>query len=66
MVNKMKISLVYKETKSPCGRFLQKIDLIEVSKSEEDSSKYSKLYGLQLPKEEKNYSCFRTLTIPVQ
>lgn len=58
-------NVIYKETQSSVSRNLSKVEVIEVEENEESAAKYAKLYGLQLPPDDKNRVIFRTIQIKV-
>ncbi len=61
----MYANVIYKETQSPVTRNLSKVEVIEVEENEDNANKYAKLYGLQLPPDDKNRIIFRTIQIKV-
>ena len=61
----MIVNVIYKETTSPVSRNTSKIEIVEIEENEANATKYAKLYGLQLPPDDKTKVIFRTLQVRV-
>lgn len=61
----MYANIVYKETFAQDNKTLLKVDIIEADEDESNASKYSRLYALQLPQEDKSRVYFRTIQMKI-
>lgn len=59
------ISVIYRQISDPFTGEMQKVDIIEADTDERNAQRYCKLYGLQVPKDQKNRVAYHYLNVRV-
>ena len=61
----MYVNVIYKETITPLTKQVSKVEIIELEEDEHNAIRYAKLYGLQLPTDERGKVNYKSIQVEV-